>query len=72
MKGLRVVLVLLALVAAFIVGVAFYQGWFHITVDKDKFQEDQQDVRERMRDLEPGLRDKSAVPAEKKTGQDVP
>ena len=68
MKGLRVVLVVLALVVAFIVSVAFYQGWFRLTVDKDKFEEDRQGVRQRMRDLEPGLTDKSAAPAEEKGG----
>jgi hypothetical protein len=72
MKGLRVVLVVLALVAALVVGVAFYQGRFHLTLDKDKFQEDQEGVRERMRDVEPRLRDKSAAPVEKRTGQSVP
>jgi|KBSSwiStaDraftv2_1062776.scaffolds.fasta_scaffold3295708_2 hypothetical protein len=72
MKGLRVVLVMLALVAAVVVGMAFYQGWFRLTVDKGKFQEDQDGVRERMRQLEPGLRDKSTVPTGKTTGQEAP
>ncbi len=72
MKGLRVVLVVLALVVAVLVGMGLYQGWFTVTVDKGKFQEDRQGVLERMRELEPGLRDKSAAPTQQRTGQDLP
>lgn len=72
MRGLRVVVVVLTLVVVVLVGVGYYQGWFHITVDKDRFQEDRQGVLDRMRELEPGLKDKSVAPTEKRTGQDVP
>ena len=72
MKGLRVVLVVLALVMVLLVGMGFYQGWFHLTVDKDKFQEDQRGVRDRMRELEPSLKDKPAGPTEKRTSLDAP
>jgi len=72
MKGLRVVLVVLALVVVLLVGMGFYQGWFHLTVDKDKFREDQRGVRERMRELEPSLKDKSTAPTEKRTSSDAP
>jgi uncharacterized alpha/beta hydrolase family protein len=37
MKQLLIVVVLLAVVVA---GLGFYLGWFDVTVDKDKFQQD--------------------------------
>ena len=72
MKGLRVVLVVLALVTVLLVGMGFYQGWFRLTVDKDKFHEDERGVRERMRELEPSLKDKSAAATEKRTSVNAP
>ena len=71
MKGFRVVLVVSAVVAALLVGMGFYQGWFYLVVDKDKFREDQQGVLERMRSSEPALRE--TFPAnEKRIHEDTP
>jgi uncharacterized membrane protein YciS (DUF1049 family) len=62
MKGLLVVLVLLV---ASVVGVGFYQGWFHFTVDKEKFQEDEKKATEKVKKLWPKAKDKTGVPADK-------
>jgi len=62
MKGLLVVLVLLV---ALVVCVGFYQGWFHVTVDKEKFQEDEQKATEKVKKLWPKAKDKTGAPADK-------
>jgi uncharacterized membrane protein (DUF106 family) len=68
MKGFRVVLVVLLLVTAAIVGLAYYQGWFYVTVDKGKFQEDKKTL-EQMQDFAQPVKHKTASPTENRTDQ---
>ena len=49
-----------------------YLGWFHLTVDKDKFQEDKQKALEKVQDLGHQVKDKAAVPTEKSKDQAAP
>jgi hypothetical protein len=73
-------IVVLVLVAIGIVGVGFYQGWFHVgsekadgkstvtlSVDKDKFQEDKKTAVEDMQGVERRIKEKVAGPGEKST-----
>lgn len=62
MKGILIVLVLLV---AIVVGVGFYQGWFHFTVDKEKFQEDEKKATEKVKKLWPKAKDKTGAPTDK-------
>jgi uncharacterized membrane protein YciS (DUF1049 family) len=62
MKTLLVVLVLLV---AVVVGVGFYQGWFHFTVDKEKFQEDEKNATKKLKKMWPKAKDKSGAPTDK-------
>jgi hypothetical protein len=67
----RLLVVALLLVAG-IVGLGFYQGWFRlstdsadqkpsatITVDQDKFQKDEQKVKEKVQDFGHKVKEKS-------------
>ncbi|HUT08911.1 MAG TPA: hypothetical protein VMY42_00300 [Thermoguttaceae bacterium] len=69
MKTLLVVAVLLLVGIA---GLGFYQGWFHlstnstdqkssttITVDKEKIQEDEQSVKEKVHDFGQGAKEET-------------
>ena len=69
MKNLLVVLFLLLVV---IVGLGFYQGWFHLstdstdhkptvtfTVDEDKIQQDEKTAKEKMQDFGHKAKDKT-------------
>ena len=62
---------LLVVVGACIVGLGFYQGWFHVgsnkadgksnvtlSMDTDKFQEDKQTAEEKVQDVENKIKDK--------------
>jgi hypothetical protein len=68
----------LLLVGVGIVGLGFYQGWFHIesdkaegksnvtlSVDKGKFQEDRIKAEEKVQAVEKNIKDKVAGPSEK-------
>jgi len=41
----------LFLIAACIVGLAFFMGWFNLSVDKEKFKEDKNKAVEKAKDL---------------------
>ena len=56
MKALLVVLVLLV---AVVVGLGFYQGWFHFTVDQEKIQQDEERAKEKVKKLWPKGKDKT-------------
>src|SRR5581483_4862309 len=75
MKAFLVVLVLLV---AGVVGLGFYQGWFHLgsdkadgesnvtlSVDTDKFQEDRKTAMAEVKDLGHQIKDKVAGPSAK-------
>jgi hypothetical protein len=62
MKRLLIVLVL---VAACVVGLGFYLGWFHLTVDKDKFQEDKEKALPKTQDSGHRVKDVAATPGGK-------
>jgi len=51
-------LVGLFLIAACIVGLAFYMGWFNLSVDKEKFKEDKNKAVEKAKDLGHQAKDK--------------
>jgi hypothetical protein len=55
-------LVVLALLVAGGIGLAFYLGWFHLTVDQDKFQGDKENVVEKVHNL--GHHDKDTPPVQ--------
>jgi hypothetical protein len=70
--------IVLVLVAAGIVGLGFYQGWFHIesekadgksnvtlSMDKGKFQQDRKIAQEKVQDVGNKMKDKVAGPSEK-------
>jgi predicted negative regulator of RcsB-dependent stress response len=76
MKGFLGLLLLLAVV---IVGVGLYRGWFEvstqktedkssvsITMDKNKIQEDEEKVKEKVQDLGHQIKDKTADKPAKK------
>jgi hypothetical protein len=78
-------LVVLVLVVAGIVGLGFYQGWFHVasdggggesnitfTVDTDKMHEDKDKAMEKVQDLGHQAKDKAAPPTEKSKDQATP
>ena len=80
MKRLLVVLIL---VVAGVVGLGFYLGWFgltsgggdnklHLTVDKEKMQEDKKKALEKLQDLGDQVEDKAAAPAEARKDQPAP
>jgi hypothetical protein len=72
MKGLFALLGVLALLAAAVVGLGFYQGWFHvatagtdgnpgatITVDQDKIKQDKEAAKEKVKGLEDKVKEKT-------------
>lgn len=75
MKGFLCVCVLLVVG---VVGVGFYQGWFHLstdkaddksnftlTVDQDKFKKDEEKAKEKIQDLGHQVKEKTTAPSEK-------
>ena len=62
MKALLVVLVLLV---AVVVGLGFYQGWFHFTVDQEKIQQDEERAKEKVKELWPKGKDKTDASTDK-------
>ena len=73
-------LFILALIAACIVGLGLYRGWFHltsdhsaekpnitITVDKDKLHEDRRKAVGKVQDLGHQAKDRAAAPAQPTT-----
>lgn len=80
MKTLLVVIVLLA---AGIAGLGFYRGWFNlstdnadqkpsatITVDKDKFRDDEQSAKEKVHDFGQEAKETAGELADKVQGQE--
>lgn len=74
---MKPVFLVLVVVVVGIVGLGFYQGWFHIgsdkadgksnvtlTVDKDKFQEDRKTAQEKVQEVGRQLKDKVTGPSE--------
>lgn len=70
-------IIALLLVAACVVGLGFYLGWFHftsdrgddkdhatVTVDEEKIREDKKKAEEKLQELE-HKKDKATAPAEK-------
>jgi hypothetical protein len=75
MRGLMFVCVLLA---AGVVGLGFYQGWFHLstdsaddksnvtfTMDQDKFKKDEEKAKEKIQDLGHQAKEKTIARTEK-------
>jgi len=75
MKGFMFVCVLLV---AGIVGLGFYQGWFHLstdsaddksnvtfTMDQDKFKKDEEKAKEKIQDLGHQVKEKTSSQTEK-------
>ena len=78
MQVSKAFLVVLALLVAGVVGLGFYQGWFHfgsdnangksnvtLSVDKDKFNADERRAVEKVQDLGHQVKDKVAGSGEK-------
>jgi hypothetical protein len=72
------ILFVLVLLGAGVIGLGFYQGWFHIgsdtadgnsnvtlSVDTDKFQEDKNKAMANVQDVGRQIKDKAAGPSEK-------
>jgi hypothetical protein len=75
MKGFLLVCVMLV---ACVVGLGFYQGWFHLstdsaddksnvtlTVDQDKFKKDEEKAKEKIQDLGHQVKEKTTARTEK-------
>jgi hypothetical protein len=72
---MRRFLIVLVLVVAGVVGLGFYQGWFHlstggpdgkanlpVTVDKAKIDEDKEKAKEKVQELEQKAKEKVTSP----------
>ncbi len=75
---MRTLLIVLVLLGIGVVGLAFYQGWFHLgsnnvddktdvtlTVNKDKFEEDKKKAVVNVQDMEHKIEHRAAGPSEK-------
>jgi len=62
MRGFLAALVLLA---AIVLGVGIYRGWFTFGVDQEKFQEDKETAKEKVKKIWPKAKDKNDAPADK-------
>jgi hypothetical protein len=69
---MRRLLIVFVLVVAGVVGLGFYQGWFHFTtggtdgkgnipiaVDREKIEQDKEKVKEKVQDWEQKLKEKT-------------
>lgn len=55
----------LFLIAAVILGLSFYMGWFNLSVNKEKFKEDKDKAVEKVKDLGHQAKDKLSGSTEK-------
>jgi len=67
---MRNLLIVFVLVVACVVGLGYYQEWFHftsnsVTVDTDKIKADEKKALEKAKALEHQLKDKATAPTEK-------
>ncbi len=58
---MKALLLVLVLVVASVVCLGFYLGWFQLTVDTDKFQEDRKKVLGSVQNLGHQVKDKAAA-----------
>jgi hypothetical protein len=61
MKGF---LAALLIVAAIVLGLGFYRGWFTFGVDQEKIHEDKESAKEKVKKLWPAAKDKTGTPAD--------
>jgi len=66
MRGFLIVLAVLVVGA---VGLAFYQDWFHLTVNRDKLKEDTAEAKEHLQGLGKQAKDKAGGAADQVKGQ---
>jgi len=61
MRGFIAVLVI---VAAIVLGVGFYRGWFTFTVDQEKIQKDEETAKDKVKKILPRTKDKTGTPTD--------